>query len=45
MKKKYEPATVNVVLINATDVILTSSHKFKSVTLDVLDIDAIEVYR
>ena len=45
MKKQYEPPLAKVTEIEVSDIILASVTRLDRVTLDILDIDAIEIYR
>ncbi len=45
VKRKYHPPEAKVVLISADDVILVSGIRLTDVSLGVLDIDAVEIYK
>ena len=45
MKKEYHPPEVKVTCIAAEDVILASGIRLTDVSLGVIDIDAVEIYK
>lgn len=45
MKKKYEPPAAELVKIAAPDIVMASTVRLTGVTLEILNIDAVEIYK
>lgn len=45
VKKKYEPPAIDEVKINAPDIIMASTVRLTGVTMEILSIDAVEIYK